>query len=154
MKRLLAILLAIPLSACGSVLEDRVQALPISVMPSGMRLQTEVPKVQVAQIEAGIAKANRKARCQGYKKELELSDYKVAVIKPSSIREGTGVIEHNGGYAAGVYLTGIDTLVLVEQSDMTGIAEHEATHRVYLWNDRARYGRTKDHPPDFFMPDC
>ncbi len=104
------------------------------------------------QIEGGIAKAVRKAKCQGYTKRLD--DFKTTVLKPEFVINGVGGITYKGQAVAGYYDVARDTLVLVEQSDMTDVAEHEATHRIYRWNDTPRYERTKSHPPDFLMPDC
>lgn len=146
-------------ASCSNTVESRVDALPYRVMASGLRLQSEVSMTtnKQAQIENGLRLAANKARCRGYFKELHPSDFRVAVIAPTETRSGVNVITYNGGYIAGLYYVERDTLVLVDQPDLTEITEHESTHRIYFFNDRTLYEATKKHEGNsivFDMPPC
>lgn len=137
-------------TSCSNAVESRVDALPYKVLASGLRLQSEVSMTtnKQAQIENGLRLAANKARCRGYFKELHPSDYRVAVIAPTETRGGVNVITYNDGYIAGMYYVERDTLVLVDQPDLTEITVNEAEHKILYANDKEFYNRTRTHVND------
>lgn len=149
------IILALLFTSCGG-LSDRVASLPWRNTDGGVRLKYELPvsTAKQIQIENGIAEVVRRGKCLGYK--LEVRGQTVAVLKPDAVISGVGAINYNGQDVAGVYLTGSDILVLVDQPNMTEIAMHEMSHKAYYLNDRAKYEATVHHVwgVRFELPDC
>lgn len=150
------------LSTCGvSPLQERVDALPFTLSPSGVRLKREasVNTSKALQIEDALAEVGKRARCKGYTHDLEIKSYTVAVIKPDEVRNGVGVIKLSNNlsdYIAGVYFEADDVLVVVDQPDLTDVVMHEANHRVLARNDRAEFERTSVHTfgVPFGLPAC
>ena len=118
-------------------------------------VRVEITPEKQTQIYAGLTTVREKARCAGYFNRLD--DFKVKIVTPEGTNiDGVNYIMYQGGKVAGYYDVSADTLVLVDQPNLTAITEHEALHRIFYLNDRARFEATKDHTrPDLFqLPEC
>lgn len=109
-----------------------------------------------AQIYAGLTTAREKARCSGYFNRLD--DFKTRVVAPEGVSSDgqANYVTYNGKKIAGYYDVGSDTLVLVDQPNLSQVTYNEAEHRILLFNNRAEYERTKSdaansHP---IIPEC
>jgi len=158
MKILTLTLLLLSFFSCGKEYSfvDKASGLTYVTTSGGVRLKAEVG-VNHQVLEAALTEVAKRARCLGYDKELELSDYIVAVLTPELQYKGIGVFRYQDGYIAGMYHPSTDTLILADQPDLTEIATHEATHRVYRWNDKNKFEQFKVHvdgEQGFTLPPC
>lgn len=154
MMKVLCLTILLLASCSSDSLEPRVSKLQYTSYPSGVRISSEVlvTDAKVMQIENGIRATGVRAICQGYHRELEISNYKVAIVQPTGTISGVNVIEYGKNKVAGVYSPTLDTIILVDQPDLTEIASYEAEHRVLLVNDKERYNATKYHTTDAGHP--
>lgn len=108
-------------------------------------------------IERGLNAAFTKARCRGYTKSLNVSDYRITTENGEMSDAGIPAIRmpcgpycgteyDKGGYilAAGQFIEP-NTIRVPEQSDPSLIVEYEAEHKILRDNDRREYERTKIH---------
>lgn len=116
----------------------------------------EITPEKQAQIYSGLITVRERARCAGYFNRLD--DFKTRVVQPEGVSDDgeANYVWHNKVKVAGWYDRDKDLLVLVDQPNLTAITMHEATHRVYRFNDKAKDEATKNHAPgvNFDLEPC
>jgi hypothetical protein len=152
MKILLFTLLAAFLLKCGGE----------GGTTGGVRLTGEpVSHSQKVAVENGLLTAFEKARCRGYSKNLELSDYTVRFMVGGIDSDGNpalkipcgdycGTTWDKGGFILIAGMVQDGEIVLPVHNDMTlphlaQITEYEAEHIILKANDKREYERTKVH---------
>lgn len=120
--------------------------------------------LDAASVTNGLTRTFEKAKCAGYSKALEFTDYTIAILKGEPDSEGNPALRtSNNGYQGSGFDKGDGTMLVAgyaiaeeclivipehgsdKSEHLARILEYESEHCVLWANDRVKYEQTKIH---------